>query len=53
MGASKMNGVDALYPNSERLDIWKMVTRGMERDRFSQGVVVPAFCQDPPDAHDP
>ena len=24
-----------------------MVARGMERDRFSRGVVVPAFCQDP------
>ena len=27
-----------------------MVARGMERDRFSRGVVVPAFCQDT-DAH--
>ena len=35
--------------NSERLDIRKMVARGMERDRFSRGVVVPAFCQDPAD----
>ena len=25
-----------------------MVARGMERDRFSRGVVVPAFCQDLP-----
>ena len=25
-----------------------MVARGMERDRFSRGVVVTAFCQDPP-----
>ena len=29
------------------------VARGMEWDRFSRGVVVPAICQDPPDAHDP
>ena len=31
-----------------------MVARGMERDRFSRGVVVPAFCQERParlDAH--
>ena len=30
-----------------------MVARGMERDRFSRGVVVPAFCQRPArlDAH--